>query len=171
MSDENYIRSVQTSVNNFIHCGDEYLFLKRNNTKKIDPGRLNSIGGRVEHGEDHITACIRETEEETGYKITPEHIKLSGIGRLQGGYREDWIICIFKTEVETKDIPIGSQTDDGELIWIHKDKVLDSEYELVDDLNYIFKDIVEGELFCFSAEMDDQQKVANINISKLKTAL
>jgi hypothetical protein len=48
MDDDKYIRKVQTSVTNFIYCGDDYLFLKRNLNKRVDPGRLNGVGGRLE---------------------------------------------------------------------------------------------------------------------------
>ena len=53
-------------------------------------------------------------------------------------------MCFFKITVPSKHIPLGNETNDGKLLWIHKDKVLDSGYELVDDLNYCFKDVVEG---------------------------
>lgn len=135
MEEEKYLRQVQTSVTNFLYCGDEYLFIKRNLNKRIDPGRLNGIGGRVEPGENYLEAAIRETEEETGYKVTPEDIKLSAVAKLEGGYKEDWVMCFFKIKVPHKNIPLGNKTEDGDLLWINKDEVFSSEHELVDDLN------------------------------------
>ncbi|OGH10491.1 MAG: hypothetical protein A2857_00795 [Candidatus Levybacteria bacterium RIFCSPHIGHO2_01_FULL_36_15] len=164
-----YIRKVQTSVTNFLYCGNHYLFVHRDSHKWIDANRLNGIGGRVEPGENYLNAAIRETEEETGYKVTPSDIKLSGVIKLEGGYREDWVMCFFKIEVSHKNIPRGNKTEDGDLIWIHKNKVLKSGYELVDDLNYCFKDIVLGkELFFITAQLNDQQKIYKTNIAKLK---
>jgi len=169
MHDDSYIRKVQTSVTNFIHCGDEYLFIHRRKDKRIDPDRLNGIGGRVDPEENFLDALIRETEEETGYKIEPQDISLSGIVKLEGGYAEDWVMCFFKTQVETKVIPRGETTEDGELVWIHKDKVLDSGYELVDDLNYCFKDIVNGkDLFFMSCKVNENEKIAKTSITKLR---
>jgi 8-oxo-dGTP diphosphatase len=164
-----HIRNSQTSVTNFLFSGDYYLFLHRNLNKRTDPGRLNGIGGRLELGENYLDAAIRETEEETGYIVTAEQIKLAGVVKLEGGYPEDWIMCFFKIEVSNKNIPKGNDTEDGDLIWIHKDEVLDSHYELVDDLNYCFKDIVEGkEMFFMTAQLNNMQKIVQTSVSKLK---
>lgn len=167
MTQEHYIRKVQTSVTVFLKHGDEYLFLHRLPTKRVDANKLNGIGGRLEHGEDHLTAAVRETEEETGYKIAPQEFRLRTIFRIQEGYPEDWIGCFFVVEVPTKIVPIGHETPDGKLIWIHKDKVLDSEYDLVDDLNYIWKDIIStDDLIFFSAIVGEDEQIKNINISR-----
>ena len=111
--EDKYIRKVQTSVTNFIYCGDYYLFLKRNPNKRIDPGKLNGVGGRLEPGEDYFAAAIRETKEETGYDVAPEDVKLTGVVKLEGGYDEDWVMCFFKIKVPNKKIPIGTKTNDG----------------------------------------------------------
>lgn len=168
MADEKYKKTIQTAVTNFLYCGDEYLFLHRKPDKRIDPNRLNGIGGRVEPGENYLDAAIRETEEETGYKVTMDAIQLSGVVRLEGGYDEDWVMCFFKIKVPSKKIPIGNDTKDGKLIWLHKDKVLNSRYELVDDLNYCFEEILkEDELFFMTAQMNKDQKVLSVSTSKL----
>ena len=140
--EKKYIRKVQTSVNNFLYHGDEYLMLHRKKTARVDAGRLNSIGGRVDPGENFLDAVVRETEEETGYRVDPRSVLLSGIVKLEGRYDEDWVMVFFKTPVDTKDIPHGADTREGKLLWLHKDKVLDSDFELVDDFYYCFKDIV-----------------------------
>lgn len=169
MDDKQYRRLVQTSVTCFLHCGNEYLFLKRNRFKRVDPGRLNGIGGRLEQGENYLDAAIRETEEETGYKVTRDDVTFCGIFKLQGGYPEDWVMGFFKVAVPTKHIPKGSHSDeDGELVWLHKDKILSSEYELVDDLNYCIPDVIAGkEIFFATAQLDDNQKITVAAISKL----
>lgn len=166
--DQKYIRKVQSSVTNFLHFGDKYLFIKRNANKRVDPNRLNGIGGRLEPGEDYLSAAIRETEEETGYKVAAEDISLAGVVKLEGGYGEDWIMCFFKIKVDSLDIPRGDDTEDGKLIWLDKDNVLDSEYELVDDLNYSFKDIVSNEnTFFMTAQLNEKEKIENVSIGKL----
>jgi 8-oxo-dGTP pyrophosphatase MutT (NUDIX family) len=169
MSDS-HPRYIKTSVNNFIHCGDEYLFLLRDKNKKIDAGRLNSVGGKVDPGENFLEAMIRETEEETGIIITPHDTKLVGVVRLEGGYEEDWVMCFFKTEVKDKTLPLGTNTSDGELMWIHKDKVLNSGYELVDDLNIHFLDIANSDDIIFSnIKINAKEKVESHSTMKLKT--
>src|SRR3990167_9299417 len=167
MDDDKYIRKVQTSVTNFVYCGDDYLFIKRSSNKRVDPGKLNGVGGRLEPGEDYMAAAIREIEEETGYKVAPEDLQLAAVGKLEGGYQEDWVMCFFKVRVSTKQIPVNSKTEDGELVWLNKDKVLGSENELVDDLNYCFKDIIEGKsIVFFTAKVGDDQKIYEVSISK-----
>ena len=168
MCESKYKRQVQTSVTLFVHHGDDYLFLHRAPDKKVDPNRLNGVGGRVEPGEDYLTAALREAEEETGYVIQLEDVTLSGVVRLEGGYSEDWVMCFFKMEVPHMDIPIGHHTPDGELLWIHKDHVLDCGYDLVDDLHYCFKDVVEGKKqFFINAKVDEFEKVCELSRNDL----
>lgn len=168
MPKDKYIRKVQTSVTNFIHFGDEYLFLKRGLHKKIDAGKLNATGGRLEPEEDFLQAVIRETKEETGIEVSQNQISFCGIIKIEGGYEEDWIVGIFNIEVTSKTLPIGPETEDGTLIWLHKDKVLDSQYTLVDDVKYYFKDLTEGKSLLFmNAQMDENEQVKSINISKI----
>ncbi len=167
MDEDKYIRKVQTSVTNFLYNGDDYLFIVRNKNKRIDPGRLNGVGGRLEPGEDYMAAAIREIEEETGYKVAPEDVRLAAVGKLEGGYQEDWVMCFFKVKVPTKQVPIDTHTEDGDLIWLNKDEIFDSEYELVDDLNYCLRDIIEDSgLVFFTAKVGDDQKIYEISISK-----
>jgi 8-oxo-dGTP pyrophosphatase MutT (NUDIX family) len=172
MGEDKYIRKVQCSVTNFLYHGDEYLFLHRNPNKRVDANRLNGVGGRVEPGENYLDAAIRETEEETGFKVTSDDITLAGVVKLEGGYDEDWVMCFFKIKVPSKTIPSSHvETKDGKLIWIHKDKVLDTQYELVDDLNYSFKDIIAGDsIFFMTAKLNDDEKVYDVSIAKLPTS-
>lgn len=166
--DSRYHRSVQTSITNFLYCGNHYLFLKRGPQKRVNPNRLNGIGGRVEQGEDFLSAAIRETEEETGYVVAAKDIRLVGVVRLEGGYTEDWIMCFFKIHVPNMKIPKGNTDDDGTLLWLHKDEVLDSGHEMVDDLQYCFKDIVGGKtVFFMNAQLSDKEKINTMSMGKL----
>ena len=114
-----------------------------------------------------MAAAIREIEEETGYKVAPEDVRLAAVGKLEGGYQEDWVMCFFKVKVPTKQVPIDTHTEDGDLIWLNKDEIFDSEYELVDDLNYCLRDIIEDSgLVFFTAKVGDDQKIYEISISK-----
>ena len=168
MEDQKYIRKVQCSVTNFLYYGDDYLLLHRSPNKRIDANLFNGIGGRVEPVENYLDAAIRETEEETGFNVSPENISLAGIVKLEGGYSEDWVMCFFKIKVPSKIIPLGNETEDGKLIWINKEKVLNSNYELVDDLNYCFKDIVAGDsIFFFTGKVNNDQKIYDANTTKL----
>ena len=98
----------------------------------------------------------------------PENISLAGIVKLEGGYSEDWVMCFFKIKVPSKIIPLGNETEDGKLIWINKENILNSNYELVDDLNYCSKDIVAGDsIFFFTGKLNNDQKIYGANTTKL----
>lgn len=161
-------RRVVFSVTNFIHYGDEFLMLHRSLDKSVDAGRLNGIGGKLEKGENFVDAAIRETAEESGYQITPKDLQHCGIVTLHGGYAEDWVMCFFKIAVSNKNIPLGTHIPDGELMWMHKENVLTSGYELVDDLNYCWEEILKDQATFFATtDIGKDQKVKKIRLTTL----
>ena len=164
MSDT-YQRLVIKSVTVFIHHENDYLFLKRNLSKKVDPGKLNGIGGKLEIGENFVEAAIRETQEETGLVIAEKDLKFCGVYVLEEGYDEEWVICNFKLQLQNKQLPHGMKTDDGHFLWISEDKIMDCGLELVDDLNYTFQDILEDRLFFMTCKFDKSGKVFNLSKS------
>lgn len=139
--------------------------LKRNENKRIDPGKVNGVGGRVEPDENFLQAAIRETKEETGYELEESDFQLFGIGHLEGGYTYDWMVAFFIAEVQTKKDQHEQITDDGKLLWLSKDEILNGKYELVDDLNYIFKYIEDKETFFFRAEVTKNERISFISIN------
>ncbi len=163
-------RDVIYSVTNFLHCEGKYLMLKRSTNAKVDANKLNGIGGKLEPGENYLDAAIRETKEETGYEVSLNNIQFVGIIKLHGGYPQDWVMCFFKIEVPTLNIPHGNYVKEGELIWMDKDNVLTSEHELVDDLNYCFKEIIKNEgQFFITEEVGEDEKIKEISMSILPT--
>lgn len=166
--EDHYKRSVQTSVTNFVYHRSDYLFMKRSSEKEIDPGRLNGIGGRLEPGEDYLSAAIRETAEETGYVVIESQIQFCGLMKLVGGYEEDWVVAFFKIAVPDKTIPHGTHTPDGELMWLPADSVLGSGFELVDDLHYCFEDVVKGaDQFFLTVRVNEQHKIVEHSMRRL----
>lgn len=162
------MKSTQLSVTNFLHCGDDYLFILRDSNRLIDAGKLNGIGGKLEPDEDYLSAAIRETKEETGYLVSPKDIQFSGIVNITGGYEDDWVMCFYKIEVPTKDIPLGNVIPEGKLLWLPKNKVLTSGYELVDDLHYLWDKIVLGEgTFFMHASVNAQEKITHVSLTDL----
>lgn len=160
-------RNVLFSTTVFLYHGDEYLMMHRTGDVSVDKNRLNGIGGKLEEGENYLDAAIRETKEETGYTVLPEDVKFIGLIKLQGGYPDDWVMCFFKIEVPTKEIPHGNNMREGELLWMHKDTVLNSQYELVDDLHHVWEYIITDKVFFATTEVGKDQKVKKISLTSL----
>ena len=161
-------RTTQTSVTNFLKYKDKYLFVRRAADKKIDPNRLNGIGGKTEPGEDYLRCAIRETEEETGYVVSAKECQLMAVVKLEGGYEEDWVMCFFEIEVETDQIPLGFENEEGQFIWMTPEEALNSEYELVDDLNYSLPLFSERKFpFFMTAELNDDEKIIKYSLNTL----
>lgn len=169
MTETKTARETILSTTNFIHCGDDYLFIHR--TKKgnsVDFGRLNGIGGKVEPGETFVACAIRETLEETGYEVPQENCQLRAVVNLSGGYAQDWMMCFFSMTVETKNVPLGMENPEGNLLWLPASQVLTSGYELVDDLQYIWTDLVEdSRVLFFAAQLNKQEKITQHSIFHL----
>ncbi len=91
----------------FLLVGDNvWLGLK---TKKIGKDCLNGPGGGIEKDESYIDAAQRETEEETGLKISRERFKYVGISYMHNVTVDsefDCDIAIFTVEVTSTEIPI-----------------------------------------------------------------
>jgi len=144
------------------------LFIHRGAHTKVDAGRLNGIGGKLEAGENYLDAVIRETFEETGYVITPEQITFAGLGRIEGGYQQDWVVGFFRIDVDSKQIPQGTTNVEGELLWLHKDDALNTGFEMVDDLKVIFPILANHQPpFFFDAVMTPDEKIDHIALQQL----
>jgi len=158
-------KKLQLSTTCFLRCADEYLFIFRNkNPHKVDYLRLNGLGGKLEPGESFLGCALREIEEETGYQIKPAQSRFLGTGQLSGGYESDWLVGFFEMEVATKEIPIGRENAEGELVWLKADQLLSDRREKVDDLNHIWPQILDqaGVTF-FVAELDENEKVKKLD--------
>ncbi len=162
------MREIKTSVTVFIHYQGEYLFLHRTPEKIVDGNRINGIGGKVEPKEDYLQAAIRETKEETGYEVDKEQVNFLGLLKLEGGYPQDWLVAFFEIEVDSKNIPIGSECREGKFLWLKPEELFEQEYELVDDLNYIFQPYIQNnKIFFANARINEEEKVEEINVSEL----
>ncbi len=163
-------RPVVQSVTCFLRCGDDYLFIHRTKRhNKVDGGRLNGVGGKVKIGETFQMTAIREIEEETGLVIKPKDCILKAIGRLEGGYSQDWLVCCFVVDLPDKNLPIGQENDEGQLVWLARDQVHTAGYELVDDLNYIWDELtIKPGLFFFSGLLDENEKIKQMVVEQAR---
>ncbi len=162
------MRQLQPSVTIFLHHQGKYLIIHRWNNGKVDSGRLNGVGGKVDPGETFLQTVIRETKEETGYEIQAKDISFCGLAVTREGYDVDWLVGFFKVEVPDKNIPIGDQCKEGKFLWLKPEEVFTQGIELVDDLHYLLEKIDKNETTFFAHfQIDDQEKVKESRIDDL----
>lgn len=158
---QTHTRFTQTSVTIFIQHQDKMLFLRRALTKRFDPGKINGIGGRSELYENASEAAVRETIEETGYSITEKDLHFAGTFHLYETKNTtedpDWHIFLFTCKVDTHVVPIGMQTEDGELVWMNKEEILKEKHLLVADLEACIEDLFAGKKYIASGRLDGEE--------------
>lgn len=164
----NPTRYTKTSVTNFLKCDGKYLFLVRSHASTVDAGRLNGVGGKLEPGENYLAAAVRETIEETGYLVMEKDCTFHGILKIEGGYPEDWIVAFFSIEVPTQVVPKGMTIPEGQLVWLEPDQVLSSEYELVDDLRFLFPQVTAASITFFAtAIVNNHENIDMIRVTRV----
>ncbi len=159
-------RELQPSVTIFLHHQDKYLFIKKNENRWVDSGRLNGIGGKVNRDESFLTAAIRETEEEVGLRFKPDKVKFCGFLSTFEGYPQDWLVGFYLIEVDSFKLPVGDKCAEGVFLWLTAKELFEQEAVLVDDLHYLFPDYLHQKSPFFAyARLNDQEKVEEIEIA------
>lgn len=148
----------------YLEKDNKYLMLYRNK-RKDDPnyGKWIGIGGKLEPGETHRCAAIREIWEETGLKVSRCIYK--GEIRFISDFCEDEIMHLYYSDSFTGNL---KECSEGELMWVEKDK-LDKLPMWEGDkifLNLLNKDIP---VFSLILEYEqDRLKAAVLNGEKIK---
>jgi ADP-ribose pyrophosphatase len=65
------------------------------------------VAGKIDAGEKPLAAAIRETEEETGYKVSPDHIKLLHTCFVSPGYTSERFYIYYATVVNADKVSKG----------------------------------------------------------------
>ena len=106
----------------YIEKNNQYLMLHR--TKKgVDMHKdlYIGLGGKFEAGESPEDCDIREIFEESGLKI--KNPKLRGVMTFPKDFnQEDWYVFLFTATDFSGEIKL---CDEGELVWVDKDKLDD----------------------------------------------
>lgn len=107
----------------FLVINNKVLLLKRKSDKKMWPGKLLGVGGKIEPHEDLFHGAQREFHEETGAKL--ENISLKGTFSWEDESELSGINFIFtSTKYSGK---IQHQSDEGELLWMNINDALKSD--------------------------------------------
>lgn len=112
------------SVNALIWCKGKVLLLKRAAKTTVDSGIYSGIGGKVEPGEDFLTAMYREIEEETNIK-KDQIISIRPYSITQHPYppsNAEWVNVYFYAEL-AEQIEIAPN-EDGEFYWVDPNEIL-----------------------------------------------
>ena len=86
-------------------------------------GKYNGLGGKLEAGENVVAGMMREIHEEAG--IACEQLSLRGTVSWPGFGKlgEDWFGFIFRIDTFSGTPIVGN--DEGSLVWVERDKILD----------------------------------------------
>jgi 8-oxo-dGTP diphosphatase len=150
--------------NLFLKKGDQYLMIKRSESKKYLPGYLQSIGGKIEPNEDPYDAAVRELVEESG--LTAKNIKLEAVIThccTLAGSEHDWLVYYFSGEYDGGEL---IPCDEGELLWLRSEEF--TEYKVLEPLRIILPNIFnpkDGTVFERVIHREDDN---NIIDSKVK---
>lgn len=117
------------SVTVFVHNAGDVLLMKRSPHRSHEPNKYCGVGGKVDPGETILDTAIRETLDETGLEFSPDQLTFRGSLILDGYPDARWVVNLFDAWTEERSV---KQTDEGELLWVPQDKVL--ETDLMDDI-------------------------------------
>lgn len=76
-------------------------------SSKINEQLLEIVAGRIDEGEQPLQGAIREAEEETGYRIHPEHIKLLVSCFASPGYSSERFYIYYATVTSADKVSKG----------------------------------------------------------------
>lgn len=132
----------------FLVDDDKVLTLKRNEDKKIYPGKISGFGGKVEPGEDLTASARREFLEEADLTVEKMELRGTFIRILDNGYiNEIYIFMASGFSGEPKEI-----TDEGTIAWRTIDEFLNHP-DVVDHIPHYLKQVIEGkDFYCGVAE-------------------
>lgn len=104
--------------------------------KNPNAGMYSPIGGKLNFAEGespHQCAC-REIEEETGIRIDPDHVRLTGIVSERGYENEThWLMFLFEVTRAIDPAELSwCEFDEGALEWIPIDRVAEMNIPTTD---------------------------------------
>ena len=103
----------------YIEKDNRYLLLHRTKKEKdMHEGLYVGLGGKFEAGESPEECVVREVYEESGLRITKP--KLKGILTFPGFNQEDWYVFLYVATDFSGEL---KECDEGELVWVDKDKL------------------------------------------------
>jgi len=140
----------------FLIDGSRILTLKRNEDKKIYPGKISGFGGKVEPGEDIEASARREFLEETGLEVERMNFRGTFIRILDNGYINE--IYIFVAQGFTGDP--SKTSNEGSIEWRTIEDLLNHP-DTVDHIPLYLNQVIAGtDFYCGIAEYIQNKKTS-----------
>ena len=104
----------------YLKRNNQTLLLYRNKKEKdINQGKWIGVGGKLKNGESPYECAVRETYEETGYRI--HSARFVGMVSFPGlYYGEDELMFIYTSSHFSGEL---HETNEGELHWVNDEEV------------------------------------------------
>lgn len=115
---------------------EQQVVLIRKNRPEWQRGKLNGVGGKVEHGETDVEAMVREFEEEAS--LTTYIDEWEEMGDINGDFG---VVSIYKSVGSLK----GIKTNTDERITIVPVSLIHDSDEVIPNLKYIIPYLLHGE--------------------------
>lgn len=125
INNEPDIHNLVICANIFIRKADKYLVLRRSPLKKWAADVVHPVGGKVDLGEDPLTAAKREALEETG--LTVKNLTLLAVILEVDPVKAEpgnWMIFHFVGDYDSGQI---ARTEEGELVWLTEEEIRHSK--------------------------------------------
>jgi len=141
-------------------CSAESLLLQRQaQHKRLFPGRLNALGGRVEPRETPVAAACREVREEAGLQLHGPDLRALLSQRSSHGPPR--LLFVYRFDVDREHAVRAS--DEGAVGW-HPIENL-PEDQLVPDLPPLLELVLrDGEVCIGESELDPQRGALGLSI-------
>lgn len=95
------------------------LILRRSGTDEVGPGEWETVGGKVEFGEDLETALVREVKEEAAIDVCVEKL-IYAVTFLTGPNRQ---IVLLSYLCRTNQSEVTLSTEHSEYMWATKSEI------------------------------------------------
>ena len=140
----------------FLVDSDRVLTLKRNEDKKIYPGKISGFGGKVEPGEALEASARREFQEEAGLVVKRMDLRGTFIRILDNGYINEMYIFVASGY---EGAPL-QESDEGTIEWRSIDDFLVNS-QTVDHIPLYLEQVIAGkDFYCGIAEYANGERTS-----------